>query len=97
MVATGALLVISGLFKGYFAVDTGRAALMDENYYFWSIKRNGKLTSISLAVGDLPKFRRWIENRRQLEILLEEVLEHGVKQALKEKKSGSVNETNKKK
>lgn len=57
-------------------------------YYFWSYKRDGRLTSVSLAAEDLVQFREWIENRRRFEALLEEVLEAGAKEALRRKKNG---------
>jgi hypothetical protein len=46
-------------------------------YYFWNRKVNGKLTSKSIPKGKLRLYEGWIENRKELERLMQEVLEFG--------------------
>jgi hypothetical protein len=46
-------------------------------YYFWTRKVNGKLTSKSIPKDKLRLYEGWIENRREFERLMKEVLEFG--------------------
>ena len=52
-------------------------------YYFWSRKVKGRMTSSSIPRGKVGQFRRWIENRRRLERLVDQILAQGQKDALK--------------
>ena len=51
-------------------------------YYLWNRKVNGKLTSKSISKGELPLYEQWLDNRRLLEALVQEMLEIGSKLAL---------------
>jgi hypothetical protein len=51
-------------------------------YYLWNRKVNGKLTSKSIPKDKLPVYEQWINNRRLLEALIQEMLEIGSKLAL---------------
>lgn len=44
-------------------------------YYFWDRKVDGKLSSKSIAKPMVPLLRKWIDNRRRIEKLFQEVLE----------------------
>jgi uncharacterized protein DUF6788 len=51
-------------------------------YYLWNRKVNGKLTSKSISKDKLPHYEGWLENRRLLEEIVQEMLEIGSKLAL---------------
>ena len=51
-------------------------------YYLWNRKVNGKLTSKSISKDKLPLYEGWLENRRLLEELVQEMQEIGSKIAL---------------
>lgn len=51
-------------------------------YYLWNRKVNGKLTSKSIPKDKLPLYEQWLDNRRLLETLVQEVLEMGSKLAI---------------
>jgi hypothetical protein len=55
-------------------------------YYLWNRKVNGKLTSKSIPKDKLPLYERWLENRRLLEGLVQEMLEISSKLAIIESK-----------
>jgi hypothetical protein len=46
-------------------------------YYFWNRKMNGRLTSKSLPKEKLSVYEGWISNRRELEVLVQEMLDFG--------------------
>jgi hypothetical protein len=46
-------------------------------YYFWNRKVDGKLTSKSIPQGKLRLFQSWINNRQQMEELINQLLEYG--------------------
>lgn len=52
---SGTLLVITGLFKGYFATDLSKIAVMDEDYYFSDIKDNLQNLVRTSTCDDLSK------------------------------------------
>ena len=61
-------------------------------YYLWNRKVNGKLTSKSISKDKLPLYEGWLDNRRLLEELVQEMLEIGSKLALiTPQRGGSVN------
>ena len=51
-------------------------------YYLWNRKVDGKLTSKSIPKDKLTHFEGWIDNRRKLEAIVQEMLEIGSKLAL---------------
>ena len=51
-------------------------------YYLWNRKVNGKLTSKSIPRDKLPIYEQWLNNRKLLEVLVQEVLEMGSKIAI---------------
>jgi len=51
-------------------------------YYLWNRKVAGKLTSKSIPKDKLKLFEGWIDNRRRLEEIVQEILEIGSKLAL---------------
>ncbi len=70
VIASGAFLIISVIFRGYFATDTGKVALTDENYYFFSIKSGLNQTiSISCSQGSNPAETRSITERNLREFV----------------------------
>lgn len=52
-------------------------------YYFWSYKVKGKLTTSSVPKKSIKQFQLWIENRRQLERLVDQLLSQGRENAMK--------------
>jgi hypothetical protein len=46
-------------------------------YYFWNRKVNGKLTSKSIPKSKLRRYKAWINNRLEMESLLQQLLEIG--------------------
>lgn len=57
VIATGAFLAFSVLFKDYFAVDVSRAVMVDEDYYFRSVK-DGLQKTAAVSCPDNRAFRR---------------------------------------
>ena len=55
-------------------------------YFFWSHKNNGRLTSLSLTESEARQFQQWIDNRRTLEGLVQDILDEGIKMALETRK-----------
>jgi hypothetical protein len=51
-------------------------------YYLWNRKVDGKLTSKSIPKDKLKLFEGWINNRRRLEEIVQEILEIGSKLAI---------------
>ena len=51
-------------------------------YYLWNRKVNGKLTSKSVPRDKLPLYRQWLDNRKLLEEIVQEMLELGSKLAI---------------
>jgi hypothetical protein len=51
-------------------------------YYLWNRKVNGKLTSKSISKDKLALYEGWLENRRLLEEIVQEMLEMGSKLVL---------------
>lgn len=51
-------------------------------YYLWNRKVNGKLTSKSIPKDKLPLYEQWLDNRRLLEALVQEMLEISSKLAI---------------
>lgn len=51
-------------------------------YYFWSYKSEGRLTSVSLTAAEAKQFQHWIDNRRAIEKLVDEIMEKGAQKAL---------------
>ena len=50
-------------------------------YYFWNRKVAGKLTSKSLNPDQLRHYEAWISNRKQLETLVQALLDFGLNYA----------------
>ena len=48
-------------------------------YHFWNHKINGKLTTKSIPKHKLSLYERWINNRREFEKLMRELLDFGQK------------------
>lgn len=67
------------------ACESGKQTDKHGPYYFWSYKREGRLTSVSLNTEDVDRFQRWIDNRRELEAMLTDILEKGVAEALRQR------------
>ena len=52
-------------------------------YHFWDRKVDGKLTSSSIPLKELKKFRQWIKNRERLDELVRRVKVQGEQSAVK--------------
>ena len=82
-------LVISGTIRETYLLcgKEGCACAEDDTarhgpYYLWNHKVNGRLTSKSIPKDKLPLYEQWIDNRRLLEALVQEMLEIGSKLAV---------------
>ena len=64
------------------ACTSGREADKHGPYYFWAFKKGKRPTTVSLREDEVPQFQAWVDNRRQLEALVEELLQEGVRKVL---------------
>jgi hypothetical protein len=46
-------------------------------YYLWYRRKNGKLTTQSIAEEDLQSYRIWISNREELERVIQKMIDLG--------------------
>jgi len=56
-------------------------------YFFWDRKVRGNLSSMSISKENVEKIKKWINNKAKLEKIVQEILECGLQEASKLKKT----------
>ena len=57
--------------------SSGEKEFFHGPYFFWDRKVNGKLSSLSIPEKMVPKFQKWLDNRKKIEVLVKKLLDEG--------------------